>query len=75
MPANLQVCTHCCMLALLSNAVLAAVVTQAPLKALGSQTGDGGVIVPGGIGVVPPFLKESPAIKSKIINSWGMVDL
>ena len=48
----LQIATHCLILSLLSNAVLAAVVTQAPLKALGSHTGAGG----GSGGVTEPPL-------------------
>ena len=49
----LQVATHCLILSLLSNAVLAAVVTQTPLRAFGSQTGVGGG---GGVTVPPPLL-------------------
>ena len=61
----LQVATHCLILSLLSNAVLAAVVTQAPLKAFGSQTGVGGG---GGVTVPPPpllllLLQDVEAIK------------
>ena len=48
----LQAATHCLILSLLSNAVLAAVVTQAPLKASGLQTGVG---VGGGV-TEPPLL-------------------
>lgn len=75
MPANLQVCTHCCMLALLSNAVLAAVVTHAPRRALGSHTGEGGVTGGGGTVVLTLFLQESPAISNTIIKRWGIVNL
>ena len=66
---TLQIATHCLILSLLSNAVLAAVVTQAPLKALGSHTGAGG----GGWGVTepPPLLllqdiEASKKLKLKI---------
>ena len=65
MLAALQVNTHCFIFSLLFIAVLAAVVTHAPLNALISQTGTGG----GGGGVTgpllpPPFLQETLVSKT-----------
>jgi hypothetical protein len=65
------------MLALLSKAVLAAVVTHVPLNALISQTGFGGFEGMGGGGLVttvaPVFLeqeKQKVAIIITIKNNW-----
>lgn len=56
----------CLMLSLLSNAVLAVVVTQTPRMALASQTGTGlGFGLGGsGVGVVPPFFEQAPMLTS-----------
>ena len=71
MPASLQFSTHCFMLALLSNAVLAAVVTQAPLNALASQTGTGGTGVGTGGGGWGPlvFLEQETMAISQTLAS------
>lgn len=70
MPASLQFSTHCFMLTLLSNAVLAAVVTQAPLNALASQTGTGGSTGAGGGGWGPlVFLEQETMAISQTLAS------
>ena len=64
MPASLQLDIICLILALLSNAVLAVVVTQTPRMALASQTGTGlgfGLGF-GGVGVEPPFFEQAPML-------------
>jgi hypothetical protein len=81
MPAALDCCTHNFILSLLSKAVLAAVVTQTPRMALGSQTGVGGVVggvVGGGVGETPflpqaMFKRQKLSRKMKnnlIFNNW-----
>ena len=52
MPAFLQFATVCAILSLVSNAVLAVVVTQTPRHAFASHTGVMGVGVGVGVGVV-----------------------
>lgn len=52
MPAFLQLATVCAILSLVSNAVLAVVVTQTPRHAFASHTGVMGVGVGVGVGVV-----------------------
>ena len=70
MPASLQFSTHCFMLTLLSNAVLAAVVTQAPLNALASQTGTGVGTGAGGGGWGPlVFLEQETMAISQTLAS------
>ena len=64
MPASLQLDIICLMLSLLSNAVLAVVVTQTPRMALASQTatGLGFGLGFGGVGVEPPFFEQAPML-------------
>ena len=69
MPASLQFSTHCFILALLSNAVLAAVVTQAPLNAFASQTGTGGTGVGGGGWGPLVFLEQETMAISQTLAS------
>ena len=63
MPAALQLVTIVLIFSLLSRAVLAVVVTQIPLIALGSQAGVGGGVGVG-VGVVPPLLPEPDLVQA-----------
>jgi len=59
----LQVVTIVFILALLSKAVLAAVVIQAPLIAFGSHAGVGGVTGGVGVGLDPPPFEQLKKLK------------
>lgn len=76
MLAALHLATTSLIFAKLVKALLAAVVTQVPLNALGSQTGvGGGPPLPGGVYVVVVFLEQLMAItkKSKALKLNGIM--
>jgi len=68
MPAALQLVTICLIWSLLSSAVLAVVVTQAPRMALGSQAGVGGMTGPGGAVFFLQAAKSSKKASDRTID-------